>query len=245
MIQRARSAATHTLLLDAGNAWLNDQNPGKVTRGQSSVAAMNLMGYDAMTLGMLDLTALTPDEVTQRLGEARFAVLSANVTLSGSEQLVAEPYTLVELGGHRVAILGLTDQGSAHNLVSADPLAAARRWVPELRRQADIVIVLSHAGLAVDRRIAAGVPGIALIVSGGQETTREPLVVAPYGTLIVHAESPSIGNAGEAIGRGRLLFDGAGRLVRHEWERIWLDSTIPEDPAMNTWLREQWERLQD
>ena len=53
-------------MLDAGDSLINDRYPAKSSQGASSIASMNFMGYDAMTLGSLDLTLLTPDPSIHR-----------------------------------------------------------------------------------------------------------------------------------------------------------------------------------
>lgn len=237
LIKQLRALHPNTLVLDAGNSLLNDQEPAKGSRGASSIGALNQMGYDALGLGMVDINLLTLGELQQRIEEAQFPVLSANATAKSSGALLAEPYVILSVADHRVAILGLTDAGESDEVRVGDPLAAAQQHVPQLVRQADVVILLSHAGLAVDREIARLVPGIDLIVSGGPETSQDPLEVS--GVPIVHTESPSPGNAGKALGVGRLNFDAAGRLTRHTWERIWLRPDIADDPDIAAWLAQQ------
>ncbi len=61
VIRKEREKATHMLVLDAGDSLLNNQQPAKGTRGKTSIEAMNKMGYDAMALGMLDLSLLSLD----------------------------------------------------------------------------------------------------------------------------------------------------------------------------------------
>ena len=56
-ISLERQRAEHVLVLDAGNSLLNDRDPARKTKGQTSVEAMNRMGYNAVALGMLDLTS--------------------------------------------------------------------------------------------------------------------------------------------------------------------------------------------
>jgi len=236
IIQQERGKAQHTLLLDAGDSLLSEKDPAKKTKGRTSIEAMNLMGYDAMTLGSLDL-ALTLSDLKQRLAEADFAVLSANAYLSSTRELVATPYLVLDVADHRVGILGLTDLASTQDFVVADPLQTARERVPELRRQADIVIVLSHAGVKVDKVIAEQVPGIDLIVSGGVTALETPYIAPLTGAVVVHAEAPHTGTAGTYIGIANLSFDKEGKLLKHEWRKMLLETVIVEDPAMLKWLQ--------
>lgn len=237
VIRQEREQAQYTLLLDAGNSILGEKEPAKKSLGKSSIEAMNLMGYDAMTLGSLDLM-LGLDDLKQRIGEADFAVLSANAYLANSKELVATPYVVLERADHRVGILGITDLASTQDIVVADPLQTARERVPELRGQADIVIVLSHAGVKVDKVIAEQVPGIDLIVSGNTVAMETPYIAPLTGAVVVHAEAPHAGTAGTYIGVADLSFDASGKLLRHDWSRTLLNISIAEDPTMAKWLQE-------
>ncbi len=133
-------------------------------------------------------------------------------------RMLAEPSVERTVGGRRIAILGLITGetvsivGSRARVAVADPLAVAALLVPELRRQADVVIVLSHLGLDDDRRLASHVPGIDVIVGGHSHTLLEkPIVVLQgenrngyHGTAIVQA-----GSNGEWLGRAVLHFEGS------------------------------------
>lgn len=125
-----------------------------------------------------------------------------------------------EAGGRRIALLGLTTGdlprivavGPNRGVAVADPIAVAKVLVPDLRRRADVVIVLSHLGLEDDRRLAARVPGIDVIVGGHSHTLlRAPVIVSNpadrngyHGTAIVQA-----GWGGAWLGRTTLHFDGS------------------------------------
>ena len=238
IIEKERAKSGHTLVLEAGNALLQDRNPREEHPGQTSIEALNRMGYDAMTLGMRDISLLTLDELRQRIVEADFPVLSANAYVKGTQELVAEPFTRLEMGDHRVAILGLTDVGTGHDVVVSDPLEAARNRVPDLREAADIVIILSHAGVEMDQIIAKEIRGIDVIVSGRTKPLGKALVVPETGTLVLHSNSPSTISAGTEIGVGHLSFDGLGRLTSHRWENVVLGPEIDESEEMLEWLRE-------
>ena len=66
----------------------------------------------------------------------------------------------------------------------ADEIAAARQTVAALRGQADIIVLLSHAGESVDRRLAEQVPEIDVIV-GGHSHSR-----LPSGDMVWHSAGP-------------------------------------------------------
>jgi 5'-nucleotidase len=236
IIDQERAAAEHILVLDAGDSLINDQEPAQRTLGSTSIDALNLMGYDAMTLGGLDFAFLSVADLQKRIAEAKFPVLSANATISATGELLAKPYVVVQMADHRVAILGISNPYPDAEIVVSDPVEAAAKWVPEVRKLADIVILLSHAGLDVDERIAAAVPGIDIIVSGRNAQISAPVVVQATGTVLVHADSAVSGTAGTHVGVAKLRFDAGGKLKAHEWQNYLLDNTVAESSAMRTWV---------
>ncbi len=236
LIEQARATAEHILVLDAGASLLYDRDPALINRGSTSIEALNRMGYDAMTLGGLDIAMLTVKEMQQRQAEARFPLLSANATITATGALLAEPYTLINIADHKVAILGLTDPYQDDEVLITDPTAAAKKWVPELRKEADIIIILSHLGLEADEKLASTIAGIDLIVSGGNASMAAPKVVAGTGTVLFHSDYALSGTAGTRIGVAQLQFDAGGTLAAHSWTNTVLDETIASSPEMEAWV---------
>jgi 2',3'-cyclic-nucleotide 2'-phosphodiesterase (5'-nucleotidase family) len=237
-ISQERKKGGALLVLDAGNSLVGDQDPALRTQGQSSVVAMNMMGYDAMTLGQKDL-ALGLDVLRQRIAEAEFAVLSANAVVSPTGEWVATPYVLRQVGDQQVAIIGLSGGKGTSEITVLDPLETAQTVVARVARQADAIILLSHAGALTDQQIAETVPGIGLIVSGGQFKLSTPWRSEKMGTLIVHADQASRGHAGRVLGIARLTFDTGGRLVQQKWQGLNLSPDVTDDPEMTIWVQQQ------
>ncbi len=204
----------HVLLLSAGD--INTGVPeSDLLDAEPDIKLMNLIGYDAMTLGNHEFD--NPPEVLLKQREwAKFPFLAANIVKKEGGELLVEPYIIKEVDGLKVAILGLTTgevpilvmPDNVKDLVFDDPIAAASRYVPELRQKADVIVVLSHLGLygedsgqAGDIQLAGAVPDIDVIVGGHTHTSvEEPIVVGK--TLIVQADGYS-----EHVGRLDLVID--------------------------------------
>ena len=181
------------------------------------------------------------DTLGQRMGEAEFPFLSANVVLSGTETLFAEPYIIKEMGDHRVAIIGLTEPGAADAVQGAvtvlNPIETARRYVAEVSSKASLIIVLSHIGVEEDMKLAGEVEGIDLIVSGtGQVLLGQAVQNETTGTLIVQAEVPSPGHAGRTVGVARLQMDSQGEIKSHQWTVVSLTPDFADDPEIRALL---------
>jgi 2',3'-cyclic-nucleotide 2'-phosphodiesterase (5'-nucleotidase family) len=181
------------------------------------------------------------DTLRQRITEAEFPFLSANVVLSGTETLFAEPYILKEMGDHRVAIIGLTEPGAADVVQGAvtvlNPIETARRYVAEVSSKASVIIVLSHIGVEENIELAGEVAGIDLIVSGaGQVIPGQAVQNEATGALIVQAEVPSLGHAGRTVGIARLQIDSQGKIRRHQWATVFLTPDFADDPEIRALL---------
>jgi len=191
LIHRLRAGNPATLLLDAGDIYQGSRY-WHAFRGQPDIALMNALGYDAATLGNHDFDGGL-ELLAQRLSEARFPVLCANFTPRPASPLAGlwRSHVILTAGDWRVAVFGLTIETpelyppdfGAH--IEVTPyLERAAALVPALRRQADVVILLSHLGQKGDEAVAASVPGIDLIIGGhNHHPLEQPLYIA--GTPIV------------------------------------------------------------
>lgn len=237
LIRQERESSDHALVLDAGNSLVGDGEPAISTAGRTSVEALNRLGYDAVALGLLDITSLPLADLQARLAEARFPFLSANAVVTATGELLARPYVVVDLGGRRVGILGLTEPGTTAEVRVGDPLEAAAEWLPALQGEgAEIVVLLSHAGLEADRRIVEALGGIDVVIGGRDGGYQNPMLAE--GALMLRADYASAGNAGRYVGVAHLSFGGDGALVEHGWSQVALRENYAEDPDVAAWRLE-------
>ena len=170
----------YSLLLDGG-----DVNTGipesDLQDAVPDFKGMNLLGYQAMAVGNHEFDKPLPVLKMQR-ELAQFPLLSANIYEHGKRMF--EPYKIFTLGDVKVGVMGLTTE-DAHKMVHPDHvkniefrsvIAEASQVVPELRRQADVVIATTHMGhfengqhgtqAEGDVEMARAVNGIDLVVGG-------------------------------------------------------------------------------
>ncbi|MFH1490906.1 MAG: 5'-nucleotidase C-terminal domain-containing protein [Pseudomonadota bacterium] len=192
LINRIRAENKNVLVLDAGD--LNTGRPeSNLFKAKPDIEGYNLIGYDAMALGNHEFdNPLSVLEEQMRL--AGFPFLSANIRTKEG-RYPARPYIIKDFNGFKTAILGLTTKSTAYvsnpaitgDLLFEDEVEAAGRWVPELRKKADIVIALVHMGLydsgnRGSKRLARQVEGIDLIVDGHTHTRLDAPVWAQSGS---------------------------------------------------------------
>lgn len=237
------------LLLDAGNVVFGGDKVSRTVRGAALIDGMNLLGYQAMNLAGED-AGWGLDVARQRAAEAKFPMISANVVVSGTQQPLFEPYTVIQVDGVPIAILGLADTEvpreyrrplpSGEVLDYLDPIETTRKHLPEMQKRADIIIVLSHLGFEADVRLAKGVEGIDVIL-GGLSRKWEGVPYTPPGTQTVISQA---GYRGEWIGRLDLQFDAEGRITAQKGGPVPLEAQYTDDPDMATLLLRWADRAQ-
>jgi len=175
-----------TLFLDGGDTWQGSWTALQ-TRGKDMVGALNLLGVDVCT-GHWEFT-YTEQEILDNLKELKAEFVAQNVKVKEDsimedkftpydedEGWAFKPYTMKTLGKARVAVIG---QAFPYTTI-ANP----KRFIPDLTfgidvegmqtlvdkirktEKPDAVIVISHNGFDVDKKMAQVVSGIDFIMGG-------------------------------------------------------------------------------
>ena len=260
VIARLRREHPGMILLDGGDTMQGAPNLTYLARQGSAapppvLELMNLLAYDAVTLGNHDLEQ-GREALARWVGQAAFPWLAANVTRGGG-RLVLPPYRIIERGNLRVGVLGLITPGAPiwvdgrhlGGLKFGNMREAARRWVPILRdvERADVVIGLFHSGLSgwYDRSVAmrhslplpnaagqiADESGFDLIVSGHAHRLAPRRARGGDSAYAVPVVQP--GARGEALAVARLHLRGSGGRWRvTAMTREALRADLKPDPAM-------------
>ncbi len=174
-----------TLLLDGGDTWQGSWTSLQ-TRGRDMVGAMNLLGVD-VAVGHWEFT-YKADEILANVKELKADFIAQNVfvkedaLMDGSPAfdedsgLLFKPYVVKKLGKARVAIVG---QAFPYTTI-ANPQRFIPDWTfgikPEelqgiiaqikKKEKPDAIILLSHNGFDVDKKLAQVVSGLDFIMGG-------------------------------------------------------------------------------
>jgi len=248
MVKRIReevaSQGGHTLLWDAGDAEDRLLLESDVTKGTAIIAMMNAVGYDATALGNAAVVTYGPDNLRRLAEVANFPIMAANLSWSATGQLVegAAPYQLLELGGTKLGVVGVTAISNSYAIFGTRSFEASpvvRELVRHLWGQsASIIAVLSHLGLEGDKTLARMVDGIDVIIGGhSHDRLEEPLLVNH--TLIAQA-----GAYGSHLGRVDLEIESlSGRIVRRTGRLIPVDTSQADDRVIEA-IEEQIKQAQ-
>ncbi len=226
-----------TLLLDGGDTWQGSYTSLK-TGGEDMVNAMNLLGVDAMTAHW-EFTYGT-ERVQELQAMLQFPFLAANVRDTDWEEPVFDAYRMFEKSGVSIAVIG---QAFPYTPI-ANPRYKIPTWsfgiredelqktVNEARKKgAQLVVLLSHNGFDVDRKLVSRVSGIDVVLTGHTHDAI-PEVINVGGTLLVAS-----GSHGKFLSRLDLdVRDGKIRDFSYRLIPV-LSDVIAPDPEMGSLIK--------
>lgn len=176
-IRGVRAEAPNVLLLDAGDIF---QGTPFYTffKGEADIKAFSLLGYDATTLGNHDLDDGL-DNLLRQLKLASFPMLCANVFYKAGGGRVFESHRILERGGLKIAVMGAIGKTAwevipakfLESIYMTDESECIYSLAKSLRKEADLVVLLSHLGFEPDLDFAKKASNIDVIVGGHTNTT--------------------------------------------------------------------------
>ena len=231
-----------TLLLDGGDT-LQGSATSLWSRGLDMLEATNQLGVEVFvphwefTYGIERVREFFGDRETRGLFTGDFVAHNvADISWGPPGDPVFHPYTIKEVGGIKVGIIGQAfpytaishPQRFVPNLTFGIQEDRLQKLVNELRDQkkVDLVVVLSHNGLYVDLKLARRVQGIDVIL-GGHTHDSVPKPVLIDTTIVINS-----GAHGKFL--SRLDLDvRSGKVVDYRYKLIpVLSGFLPEDSEM-------------
>lgn len=155
------------ILLNAG-----DVNTGvpesDMQNARPDIEGLNAIGYEAMVLGNHEFDF--PLQILDMQEKwAKFPFISANVSLKDSKKPLVKPYVMLDKGGLKVAVVGLTTEDTAklgnpdvtENVVFANPIETAKETLAKINKEEkpDVRIALTHMGWYLDGKHGTNAPG--------------------------------------------------------------------------------------
>ncbi|UWQ20940.1 bifunctional UDP-sugar hydrolase/5'-nucleotidase [Jannaschia sp. W003] len=247
-------AGENVLLVDGG-----DQFQGTLFytqyKGAMSAEMMNMLGYDAMTVGNHEFD--DGPEVLREFAETiEFPILMSNGDVTNEPLLsdVIEKSTVVEVGGEKVGLIGLTPQDTDElaspgpNVTFSDPSEAVQAEVDRLAEEGvNKIVVLSHSGYETDKTVAENTTGVDVIVGGHTNTLLGDMEGAegPYPTMVGDTAIVQAYAYGKFLGELNVRFDDDGNVVEAAGQPLLIDAAVAEDEATVTRIRELAEPLEE
>ncbi|MBW6419415.1 thiosulfohydrolase SoxB [Celeribacter sp. PS-C1] len=241
VINSIRAARPDALLLDGGDTWHGSYTCYH-TAGQDMVNVMNALKPDAMTFHW-EFT-LGSERVREVVADLPFAALGANIYDAEWDEPAEDfaPYKFFERGGVKIAVIGqafpympIANPGWMFPEYSFGiRTERMQEVVDEVRGMgAELVVLLSHNGFDVDKKMASLVSGIDVVLSGHtHDALPEPVLVGE--TIIIAS-----GSNGKFVSRVDLdVRDGRMMGFRHKLIPIFSD-VIEPDKEVSALINEQ------
>lgn len=217
------------LMLDGGDTWQGSLG-ANASKGQDMADCMALLKPDAMT-GHWEFT-YGEARVKELIGGLGFPFLALNIRDTEWNEPAFEPMKMFERGGVKVAVLG---QAFPYTPV-ANPRWMMPKWSFGIREEdvrsqvdkarkagAQLVVLLSHNGFDVDRKLASRVSGIDVILTGHTHDAL-PEAVTVGKTLLIAS-----GSHGKFVSRLDLdVQDGAVKGFRYKLIPLFADVIAPD-----------------
>lgn len=235
LISKLRKDAQRVLVLDAGDTFQGTPLFNFFS-GEPDYKTMDQAGYDATTVGNHDLDNGLENLKKQYVGR-RFKIISTNVLDPETGKPIFVGTHVFERSGLKIGVFGvLGDEAllavaekNRRNFKFVSPYDVAQKTADSLRQQSDLVVMLSHSGLAEDLELASKVRGIDVIVGGHSHTKLEqPKEVAngAWKTLVVQGFQ-----WGEYLGKLDLKVEN-GKVVSYQGRLLPITKDIADDPTV-------------
>lgn len=238
--KRAELSDDNVLLLDAGDPFQGSLFY-TTYKGAAESEFMDAIGYDVMAVGNHEFDD-GPEGLAAFVDAVGFPVISGNLDLSSSAELMdkVQNHVVLDVGGQKVGIVSAlaTDtvdtSSPGKDVLFQDEIESLSADVAALQDEGvNIVIALTHVGLAKDLEIAEKVPGLDLVIGGHSHTllsnTQED-AAGPYPIMVGEVPVVQAYAYSKYLGEITLTFDDDGNLISAEGEPILLDASVTPDP---------------
>lgn len=233
-VDSIRKAKKNVLLFDAGDVMTGTPISDYVYRdaeGGALFEMMNMIGYDAWTIGNHDLD-ISQENLVKLTKITRFPTLCANIVNAKNQfPLNDRDYVIFEKFGLRIGVFGLMSQElyglvNPNNLVGLrvlSPVETAQNIIDRIDPETDLIIAITHQGVDEDSALAANVNGLDVIV-GGHSHTRLTRPKVVNNVIIVQA-----GTRCENLGELEITVNN-DRVVRHSGKllQLWASDKRPQ-----------------
>jgi len=240
-IRRERANCNDCILLNAGDV-AQGTPVSTIFRGLPVFEIVNLLGYDAATLGNHDFD-YGWEQARKFIETAKYPIVSVNIVDAKDKLFTPKPYVILQVNGLKIGVLGaMTEElktlttpkllGEWHTTPLIDTV---RKYAKELRPQCDLVVLVAHISPREELAVLKSAPEVQVTVSGHAHTVL-PQPLQQDGRLVVREKGYA-----EELGRLELKVDTEKKAaVGYEWKHIQIDATLPpaEDVAK---LVKHWE----
>ncbi|NCB01134.1 MAG: bifunctional metallophosphatase/5'-nucleotidase [Spirochaetia bacterium] len=202
-VNEMREGGEHVVLLDNGDVlqgqplvyyynFITPDVPHIVAR------VNNTLSYDVSSVGNHDIEA-GPEVYLKVMNESSYPYVGANIIDEVTKEPLIAPYVIINRGGVKIAVLGLTTPGIPNwlpknlyeGIIFDDMVTTAQKWIPIIKNneKPDMIVGLFHSGVSdndsdfenASRYVGEKVDGFDAIFSGHDHKDTLLSVKSPSG----------------------------------------------------------------
>jgi len=206
---------------------------------------MELMGYDALNLGSPEFY-FGKEFLEHTRSHVSFPYIASNLRYGGSKLPWTREYIIKEVGGIKVAILGvlnpndlaqLPNQEQVKGLQVIPPETALNRLLPEVKGKADLVILLSLFDVKETIALVKATKGVDVAISSGSDDVF-------YAEALENTVILQTGSQGKTLGLLKITLDEKRVLSVSERRHVPLRSSVPGNEKIES-LVETFKKAQE
>jgi 5'-nucleotidase len=270
IIKEERSRAARSLWLDSGDCF-QGAPIFNMFKGEAELRFLSLSGLDAAVIGNHEFDLGSKNLFYQIDNWAQFPLLAANYLFEDppniterSLQDVVQPYTVIDVEGLKVGIIGMGnwssmtgifEGGNSLGLRPLDDAQVVEQYVRLLRPSVDLVIIVSHLGLDEDEGLSGNevsdqnetlpLSGVDLILGGHLHIVLDPPKQIPNDdqgnqTVLVHsgAFAKYVGRLDMVVHVGEDNADPErrSRITAFTYKNIPVTDKVPDDQEVTDLL---------
>lgn len=171
-IQDLKKKYNNSIIIDTGDYLYKENKEDWFAQieGDHIAKAFRAIHYDAVNIA--DGEIMAGDTFFDSfLSDPLFPLISTNVHLTENKNESVKPYIIKEIGKFRFGIVGILSdhffkKHPPDSITINDPVASIKKYLPEIQKKSDFIILMSHSGMIKTRELLKELPDIDIAILG-------------------------------------------------------------------------------
>lgn len=201
LVERVKALHPNVILVDAGDRFTGNPYVDYADeRGKPIITIMDSLGYSVGILGNHEFD-YGQRILRQRINEASFPIVCANINSSRTELDSIPPYHTVTIDNLRLCFLGIIETGKGtpdanpthFEGITFDDFRQITSRYKHLKQECDALVGLTHLGIDSDSILATRMPELDVIIGGHSHSLLDTskvinnVIIGQTGTTLTHA----------------------------------------------------------
>jgi len=232
VVEKVRSEENNVLLLDTGRVFPRSGGLFK-ERADLHIKGMNMMQYSAMCVGKSEFQHGF-DFLKEMQAAAEFPWITSNLIMRKTGVPLGSRYTILNVGEVKVGVVGVIAEHVfekfknpriSSRFSALSPEETLRKLIPEVRKKADIVILLSQCLFDTTLRLKKTIAGIDIVLCSPSAVVSKKELEADPRIFLVSQRGVSLGKVKITLAQDKTISNVLNTTVN-------LDDAVADQPQM-------------